>query len=509
MTAEASQQPVIDFLSDPATHGGAPVKRIDTHAASVFLAGERAFKIKRAVRFPFLDFSTLKKRKEACENEMTVNRGLAPSIYRGVVPITRAPNGRLAIGGKGEPVEWAVEMRRFDDSQTLDHLAETGRVSEALADALGRALAAAHRVAPTVTDLHFVETLARIIGQNETELAAEPHLLSLQDLRALAAATRDAFERVKPLLQLRERAGLVRRCHGDLHLGNIVLLDDKPVLFDAIEFDFRIATCDVFYDLAFLLMDLIERRLHRAANIVFNRYLADTQRIHDLDALAALPLFMSVRAAIRAKVTAARLRQDGSQPELTHTARDYAALAQKLLAPAKARLIAIGGLSGTGKSRLARTLAPGLPPSPGAVVLRSDVERKALFGVGETERLPEKAYSAETTTKVYAALAEKARRATAAGHSVVVDAVFAQPSERADIAKSAGSAAFQGLFLTANLETRLARVGSRTSDASDAGSTVARKQEEFDLGQINWSKVDASGTPDETLIRAEAMLDKK
>ncbi|MGA9081205.1 MAG: AAA family ATPase [Pseudolabrys sp.] len=509
MTAEASQQPAIDFLSDPATHGGAPVKRIDTHAASVFLAGERAFKIKRAVRFPFLDYSTLKKRKDACEAEMTVNRGLAPSIYRGVVPITRAPNGRLAIGGKGEPVEWAVEMRRFDESQTLDHLAEAGRVSEALADALGRAVAAAHGVAPTVTDLHFVETLAGIIAQNEAELAAEPHLLSLQDLRALAAATRDAFERVKPLLQLRERAGLVRRCHGDLHLGNIVLIDDKPVLFDAIEFDFRIATCDVFYDLAFLLMDLIERGLHSPANIVFNRYLADTRRIHDLDALAALPLFMSIRAAIRAKVTAARLRQDGSQPELTHSARDYAVLAQKLLTPAKARLIAIGGLSGTGKSRLARALAPSLPPLPGAVVLRSDVERKALFGAGETERLPEKAYSAETTAKVYATLAEKARRATAAGHSVVVDAVFARPSERADIAKSAGTAAFQGLFLTANLETRLSRVGSRASDASDADSTIARKQEEFDLGHIKWSKVDASGTPDETLIRAEAMLDRK
>ena len=127
MTTEASQQPVIDFLSDPANHGGAPVKRIDTHAASVFLAGERALKIKRAVRFPFLDFSTLAKRKAACEAEIAVNRAFAPSIYRGVVPITREPNGRLAIGGKGEPVEWAVEMRRFDESQTLDNLAETGR----------------------------------------------------------------------------------------------------------------------------------------------------------------------------------------------------------------------------------------------------------------------------------------------------------------------------------------------------------------------------------------------
>ncbi len=509
MMTEVSQQPVIDFLNDPANHGGAPVKRIDTHAASVFLAGERALKIKRAVRFPFLDFSTLAKRKTACEAEIAVNRAFAPSIYRGEVPITREPNGQLAIGGKGEPVEWAVEMQRFDESQTLDNLAETGRIDEALADALGRAVAAAHRVASTAADAQFAKTLAKIIAQNEAELASEPDLFSLQELRALAAATRDAFERVRSLLQARERAGLVRRCHGDLHLGNIVLINGKPVLFDAIEFDDRIATVDVFYDLAFLLMDLIERGLHRAANIVFNRYLTDTQRIHDLDALAALPLFMSVRAAIRAKVTAARRRHNGSRTELERDARDYAALAQKLLMPAKPQLIAIGGLSGTGKSLLARALAPDLPPSPGAVVLRSDVERKALFGASETERLPETAYAADTTAKVYATLAEKARRVTAAGHSAIVDAVFAQPSERDDIARAAGGAAFQGLFLTANLESRLTRVGGRTGDASDADTIVARKQEEFDLGHINWAKVDASGTPEETLIRAEAMLGRK
>ena len=316
------QQPVIDLLSNPATHGGAPVKRIDTHAASVFLAGERAFKIKRAVRFPFLDFSTLRNRRAACEAEIAVNRAYAPSIYRGAYPIARETNGRLVINGKGQPVEWVVEMRRFDESQTLDHLAEVGKIDEALADELGRAVAAAHRVVPTATNAHFVEALADIIAQNEAEFASEPDLFSLQDLRDFATETRKALERVKPLLLLRERAGLVRRCHGDLHLGNIVLIDGKPVLFDAIEFDDRIATGDVLYDLAFLLMDLVERGLHLAANIVFNRYLTDTHRVHDLDALAALPLFMSVRAAIRAKVVAARLRQHGSQAELTHGARD-------------------------------------------------------------------------------------------------------------------------------------------------------------------------------------------
>ena len=348
--------------------------------------------------------------------------------------------------------------------------------------------------------------LSEIIAQNEADLTAEPDLFSLEQVRALGAATRDALDRVKPLLQARERAGLVRRCHGDLHLGNIVLIDGVPVVFDALEFDDRIATGDVYYDLAFLLMDLVERGLHAAANIVFNRYLTETRRVHDLDALAALPLFMSVRAAIRAKVIAARHRQKGAEPELANKARAYAALAQQFLVPVQPKLVAIGGLSGTGKSMLARALAPALSPLPGAVVLRSDVERKALFGIDETEKLPERAYSVETTIRVYKALAEKARRATAAGYSAIVDAVFALPVERSEIAKSANDAKFFGLFLIASLDDRLARVGNRGRDASDADADVARKQEEFELGRIAWSKVDASGTSEETLLRAEGML---
>ena len=253
--AETSQQAVMDFLGDPAGHGGAKVTRIDTHAASVFLAGERALKVKRAVRFPFLDYSTLEKRKTACEAEIAVNRPFAPAIYRGVVPITRESDGRLAIGGKGEAVEWAVDMRRFDETMTLDHLAERGEIDERLADSLARAVAKAHAVAPKAGG--FAAELAEIIAQNDVELAARPDLFAPAQVAALGAATRAAYTRLRPLIEARERAGCVARCHGDLHLGNIVLLGGQPTLFDAIEFDPKIATGDVFYDLAFLLMDLI------------------------------------------------------------------------------------------------------------------------------------------------------------------------------------------------------------------------------------------------------------
>jgi len=304
--AETSQQAVIDFLGRPATHGGAPVKRIDTHAATIFLAGSRALKIKRAVRFPFLDYSTLTKRKAACMAELEVNHPYAPAIYRRAVAITRADDGTLAIGGEGTPVEWAVEMRRFDEMQTLDHLAAARRIDDALADALGRAVARAHAAAPIAKAADFTHALSEIIAQNDVELRAAPELFPPRAVSALTDATRGAFERVRALLAARERAGRVARCHGDLHLGNIVLLDGAPVLFDAIEFNPAIATGDVLYDLAFLLMDLIERGLTPAANIVLNRYLNETRRAEDLDALAALPLFLSLRAAIRAKVAAAR-----------------------------------------------------------------------------------------------------------------------------------------------------------------------------------------------------------
>jgi aminoglycoside phosphotransferase family enzyme len=511
MTAKAqdavvndSQQPVMDFLGDPATHGGAKVTRIDTHAASVFLAGERALKIKRAVCFPFLDYSTLAKRKSACEAEIAVNRPFAPAIYRGVVAITRESDGSLAIGGAGDAVEWAVKMRRFDESMTLDRLAERGEIDERLADALARAVAKAHAAAPRGSG--FAAELADIIAQNEAELAARPDLFAPAQVKALGAATQAAYERLRPLLEARERAGRVARCHGDLHLGNIVLLDGGPTLFDAIEFDPRIATGDVFYDLAFLLMDLIERGLRPAANVVLNRYLAERRLSDDLDALAALPLFLSVRAAIRAKVTAARAQHSEDRAATEQSARDYFALARNLLAPAPPQLLAVGGLSGTGKSLLARALAPDIPPAPGALVLRSDVERKALFGLRESERLPQAAYAHAVTERVYAAIADKARRIVAAGHSAIADAVFADPAERAAIARAAGNAAFHGLFLTADLSVRLARVGGRSSDASDADAAVARAQEQYELGALDWMKVDASGLPGETLARASKVL---
>ena len=505
-----SQEPVFALLADPATHGGSPVKRIDTHAASVFLVGDRALKVKRAVRFPFLDFSDAHKRRAACQAELDANRPFAPDIYRRVVPITREDDTRLAIGGRGAPVDWAVEMRRFDETATLDHLAEAGRIDLALAEELGRAVSAGHRAAPIIEPRPWIEALASFIEQNDAEFRETPDLFPPPAVAALSAASRNAFARIRPLLAARGQIGLVRRGHGDLHLGNIVLIDGKPVLFDALEFDPLIAAGDVLYDLAFLLMDLLERDLGEAANVVLNRYLSDARREADLDGLASLPLFLSLRAAIRAKVTAARLEQSEGPKRagIEHHAKVYFDLACRLIAPRPPTLVAVGGLSGTGKSVLARRLAPGLPPAPGAVVLRSDVERKVMFGCAEEKLLPSDAYATAVTERVYATLSDKAARVIAAGHSTVVDAVFSKPAERlagTSIARAA-NVAFQGLFLTADLDTRLQRIGRRTADASDADAAVARQQEQFDLGAMDWACIDAGGTPEETVRAATAAL---
>jgi aminoglycoside phosphotransferase family enzyme/predicted kinase len=510
MSEAQSQTAALEFLGAPTTHGNHQVRRIDTHANVVFLAGDRALKVKRAVRLPFLDYSTLAKRKAACASELEVNRAFAPELYRRIVPITRNSSGRLALDGDGETIEWAVEMSRFDENQTLDRIAEARGIDDALARQLAETVVAMHARVPVVDANSWIAALERFLPQNAAAFREAPALFPADVALKLDQAARATFERLRPLLVSRGRRGLIRRGHGDLHLGNIALLNGRPVPFDAIEFDPDVAAGDVLFDLAFLLMDLLERSLGRAANIVMNGYLAQLARAEDLDGLAALPFFLSLRAAIRAKVTAAPLQYAGpkDQAPLSEAAKTYLRLATELLSPPPPTLIAIGGLSGTGKSSLARELAPHVAPAPGALLLRSDVERKRLFGVAETEHLPPDAYSADVSARVYGIVADKAARVLAANHSAIVDAVFAKPEERTAVEAIAASAksAFRGLFLVADIQTRLDRVGARGLDASDANAAVALQQESFALGRMAWTEIDASGSLPETLERARAVI---
>ncbi len=506
-----SQAAVFKLLSNPATYGGAAVRRCETHAAVVFLAGHRALKVKRAVRYPFLDYSTLDKRKAACQAELDVNRKFAPQLYRRIVPIARQADGSLALDGAGAAVEWAVEMTRFDEDNTLDHLAERGELDEALSAKLAVAVAAMHARAEPVEAAPWLAAVAGFISDDTAAFREHGELFPAIAVDELERKSQIAFAKLRPLLNARGAGGLIRRGHGDLHLGNIAVLDGEPVAFDALEFDPIIAEGDVLYDLAVLLIGLVERDLPRAANAVLNGYFAASRRDEDCDGIAALPFFMSLRAAIRAKVTAARRDLAGAadKADLTQSARRYFELALALLVPARPMIVCTGGLSGTGKSLLARALAPDIAPVPGALVFRSDIERKAFFGMAEHDRLPAEAYRPEVSETIYRSLIDKAARVARAGHSVIVDAVFARPEERAAIetAAAAAKADFRGLFLAADLRTRLDRVGSRGPDASDADAKVARMQNAFDIGKVTWTIVDASGSPEETLAIARAAIE--
>lgn len=506
----ADQEAVFALLADPSTYGvSEPVRRIDTHGAVIFLAGDTVYKVKRAVRFSFMDFSTLDKRRRACAREVELNRATAPALYRGLVPIVRR-DGTLHLGGEGEIVEWAVEMRRFDENATLDQVAAREGLSPALIDALAQAVERAHRQAPVMagTSGRALRAVARnvVAGLRET-----PDLLPPPQVAALEAAFLEAFDRLEPLLARRAAAGEVRRCHGDLHLRNIALIDGAPVLFDALEFDEALATTDRLYDLAFLIMDIAMRGRTFEANRLLNRYLIACGENPPYDGLGALPLFLALRAAIRAQVgaAAAAFRDPADRQAAGADARAYLAYAQAALAPRAVKLVAVGGLSGSGKSTLAAALAPFLGPAPGAVHLRSDVERKRLNGTPELERLPPEAYSLEMTQQVYAVLRERAEAVLAAGHGVIVDAVHQRPDERADIAAVAHESGvdFLGLWLEAPVEALADRVTARRGDASDATAEVVRWQAGREAGPLDWVRLDSTQAPADVLAQARARLD--
>jgi uncharacterized protein len=501
----AHQDAVFAFLEDPLRFPH--VERIDTHAASVFLHGDRVLKVKRAIRIPFLDYSTLERRRLACEAEIRVNKPLAPQIYRRVLPITQAGDGTLSVDGDGVPVEFAVEMTRFDHHRTIDHLAQRETLSNDLAKSIADTMIASHAQAPKAAVAPWIQSIPAIIDGYVGAFRAGSAFPS-GEIDDLEDASRKALTRLLPVLNERGRRGQVRRCHGDLHLANIVLIENRPVLFDAIEFDETIASTDVFHDLAFPLMDLLRYGQSSAANQLLNRYLA-VETTDQADGLAALPLFMSMRAAVRAEVLLARIGQDRSkQADTLEAAKAYFQLARRLIHPTSPVLIAVGGLSGTGKSVLARDLAPSVRPEPGAVVLRSDVIRKQLFGVAETNRLPPEAYQPETRGRVYSCLIEQAKRILSHGHSVILDAVFADERERsaAETVAHASHVNFTGLFLVADLTTRSSRVGSRAVDASDATAEIAERQERYELGNVTWISIDAGDTATTTLKRCLAQL---
>lgn len=503
------QNATVAFLGDEATHDGHKVTCFETHGAFVFAAGERAVKLKRAVHYPYMDFSTVDKRLQACRAEVALNRRTAPALYRGLAAVLQEGD-RLFLGPlhenvdedppeAGRAVDWVVVMRRFDNAGLLDRLAERGELPVRLMDDLAESVARLHETAERVVDHRYgAAGHAAVLAENSNEFRADPALFPRELTDRLDEAAQAWLDRMSAPLDRRAEVGQVRRCHGDLHLRNVVMLDGRPTLFDCIEFNDDFSLIDVLYDLAFLLMDLDHRGLRGHGNRALNRWLEITR---DDEGLAALPLFLSTRAAIRAKVSAsiARALASEAQPDAASAqraeARRYLDMAVAYLAPPRPRLVGIGGLSGSGKTTVARGVAPQLGRAPGAVILRSDVIRKTRLGLPIDEPAPKKAYSSRISAQVYREINDRAATLLAGGHAVIADAVFAKPEQRRELAEIAPQVGvpFRGLWLTAPRPVLEARVADRTGDASDAGPAVVAMQSTLDPGSVDWVPIDASG----------------
>ncbi len=508
LTAMADdQRDVIEFLSRPSSYGAVVerVEIVETHVSIVFLAGDRAYKLKRAVKYPYLDFSTAELRRVACEAELRLNRRTAPELYLEVRALRRNAQGEVAFASADRAVDWVVVMRRFDQAMVFDELAKAGRLCASSMIELTGHIAAFHQSAEQRLDHGGAAALAAVADTNYRCLMdARDVGLSPERIAEVRLKSAERLAAVRALLDRRLAEGKVRRCHGDLHLRNVCLFENKPTLFDCLEFSEELASIDILYDLAFLLMDLDHRGFSDFASLVLNRYLDLTG---EDDGLAAMLLFLSSRAAIRAHVTAtasARMAGSGSGPAMADEACRYLELSADFLRPRVCRLVAIGGLSGTGKSTLAAALAPSL----GGRVLRSDVIRKQLFGVPLETKLPASAYVPEASDRVYETLCRRAKDALEAGFSVVIDAVSLNPAERQSFAAvaEAASVPFSGLWLEATVAMMNCRLRDRHHDASDASPEILAQQLQVDPGRLGWVRVDASGGAADCLAAARRAL---
>ncbi len=505
------QTEAIAFLTDPLTHDLGPdagaVEVIETHISVVVLAGSRAYKLKRAVKLDYVDLSTVERRLALCEREVELNRRAVPDLYLGVKRITRADDGHLVFDGDGPLVDSVVEMVRFDQDGLFDRMAVQGRLTPTLLAELAVAVARLHETAPAELAGGGAANIASVLAINERALEASS-LFPLDTVDRVNQAFREALASAAPLFDRRQGLGKVRHCHGDLHLGNICLFGGCPAPFDCLEFNDAMATVDVLYDLAFLMMDLWHRGLRPGANLVLNRYLDVAD---ESDGLTLVPLLMAIRAAVRAHVSAARAEDPAEAAQvgtLRAAAISYFDLARELLRPLPPRLVAIGGFSGAGKSQVAGVIAAVVGAPPGARVLSSDRIRKRMGGVAPGTRLPASAYRPEVSRAVYDTLLREAEYLLALGHGVVLDATFNRPEQRARVAAMAAAVEvpFTGIWLELPPDVLIERVERRGNDVSDATGDVVRDQIARFRGPMTWTPVSAAGHVDAVVARIRALI---
>jgi len=473
-------------------HPVGELQLIETHISWVILTGDWVYKVKKPVRFDFLDYSTAEQRRLCCQRELETNRVWAPEIYQDVVPLIEQ-NGQLRVGLSEEEslhpgermIEHAVRMRQFPQSALLMAQLRAGAISPALMESLAKDLVELHR------QVEPVEASADLAHRSSTQPARENlayllDQLSPQDpdrarVAALSQWTEQAILTLLPLMQARAQAGRVRNCHGDLHLNNLLYLDSKFVPFDGIEFNDALRQIDVISELAFLSMELSEQEYHPHAHRLVNSYL---EECGDYEGLRLLPYFLVYRALVRVKVDLIRQRQTSGRDHasdrasLSPAGRSHLAFAERVVQPASPQLWVTHGLSGSGKS----TAALALVDQQGFMRLRSDVVRKHLAGLDPLDRpaapqLPS-LYAKEMTRRTYRRLHDQAQEVLAAGFSVIVDAAFLMRHQRdafAELAREQG-VDFRILFCKASPEELQQRLLARRDDPSDATLAVLHQQ---------------------------------
>ncbi|HEX6703772.1 MAG TPA: AAA family ATPase [Albitalea sp.] len=447
---------------------GHPVELIETHISWVLLAGDEAYKLKKPVKLGFLDFSTRDARRRFCDEELRLNRRLAPTLYLDVVPVTGTPEDPEF--GAGPAIDHAVRMRRFPAGSLFTERLAAGHLEPALIDALAQRIADFHTAgAGDGTPFGTPDAVESASMQVLAALEAHDGAAALHSVRRWLE---DAAPRLRPAWEARRRAGRVRECHGDLHLANVAWFEGEVVAFDCIEFDPSLRWIDVASDVAFVVMDLIA---HRRRDLAFRFLDGWLQHTGDHDALGVLRHGLVHRAMVRALVT--RLRPSAPRD----AGPDYLALARQLAGGGDARLMITHGLSGSGKSFVSQRLLEHV----GAVRLRSDVERKRLFRLQATQRsaavVPGGIYGADANERTFATLCERSRVSLQAGWPTIVDAAFLRVQERASFERLAGelNVPFLILHCHAGLQTLRGRIEHRQAhehDASEADTSVLERQ---------------------------------
>ena len=474
---------LIDSLCEPAAfdHPVTSTELIETHISWVILTDEYAYKIKKPLSLGFLDFSDLERRKFFCEEEIRLNKPSAPDIYLDVVPISNGAQPRF--GGDGPVVEYAVRMRRFDQDLRLDVQLGANKLSRADMKELGQVIAARHEAAARVASSrrdHQLKITREFIWENFTWLEG---ILDSEQLAPLSAWTKQELEDVDALLGERFDAGFVRDCHGDLHLGNLVRLPSGITTFDCIEFNTDLRNSDVICDIAFLVMDLVARGRHDLAACFLNRYL---ERTGDYEGVALLDLYFVYRCLVRAKVAAISSKEctdDITRESQLGEVQRYCDMAERQANKSRPILIVMRGLSGSGKTWLSKQLMAALP----AIRVRSDIERKRLFGLGEQadsrSGVAQGIYSSAADARVYGRLCDLARLLLASGHNAILDAAFLLQSERAAALRVARDCGCANVIVQVNaprdtLRQRILNRARTRQDASEASLAVLAHQQE-------------------------------